>query len=102
MRQCLRFELCTRTGAGPAGVVLINTARATMFRCHSHQHGRLETTANNTASIAQVITGSVDPNDKTARTNNGSSTVWTIDEDEWIDYLIRFQNTGTLPHIQRN
>ncbi|HRH71213.1 MAG TPA: T9SS type A sorting domain-containing protein [Flavobacteriales bacterium] len=51
--------------------------------------------SNNTASIAQVITGSYDPNDKTARTTNGSSTIWTIDEDEWIDYLIRFQNTGT-------
>ncbi len=50
---------------------------------------------NNTASITQVIFGSYDPNDKTARTTTGSSTIWTIEEDEWIDYVIRFQNTGT-------
>ena len=51
--------------------------------------------SNNLASVTQAIQGSYDPNDKTAATSSGSSSIWSIGEDEWIDYLIRFQNTGT-------
>ncbi|HRD53529.1 MAG TPA: hypothetical protein PKY96_12855, partial [Flavobacteriales bacterium] len=51
--------------------------------------------ANNTATNTRTITGSYDPNDKLAQTSSGSSSNWIIDEDEWIDYTIRFQNTGT-------
>ena len=51
--------------------------------------------SNNSASVTQTIQGSYDPNDKTATTSTGNTSIWTIDEDEWIDYLIRFQNTGT-------
>ncbi|MBK6892382.1 MAG: T9SS type A sorting domain-containing protein [Flavobacteriales bacterium] len=52
--------------------------------------------ANNTATSAQLVTGSFDPNDKVATTSSrSSSTQYFIDEDEWIDYTIRFQNTGT-------
>ena len=54
------------------------------------------TLTNNAVTVAVVVTGSYDPNDKTARTSSGSSdTQYFIDEDEWIDYTIRFQNTGT-------
>jgi len=52
--------------------------------------------ANNTATWVVTVTGSYDPNDKLANTSHGnSSTVYLIEEDEWIDYTIRFQNTGT-------
>ncbi|MCW5849839.1 MAG: DUF11 domain-containing protein, partial [Anaerolineae bacterium] len=51
--------------------------------------------ANNTATNTRTITGSYDPNDKLAQTSLGSSSAWIIDEDGWIDYTIRFQNTGT-------
>lgn len=51
--------------------------------------------SNNSASNNRIITGSYDPNDKRAQTSLGSPSTWLIDEDEWIDYTIRFQNTGT-------
>ncbi len=52
--------------------------------------------ANNTATSLVTVTGSFDPNDKLANTSHGnSSAVYVIDEDEWVDYTIRFQNTGT-------
>ncbi len=52
--------------------------------------------ANNTATVAQPVTGSFDPNDKLAATSSGwSEELYYIGQDEWIDYTIRFQNTGT-------
>ncbi len=51
--------------------------------------------SNNSVEVAQVVTGSYDPNDKLATTSAGNTTVWHIGVDEWIDYTIRFQNTGT-------
>ncbi len=51
--------------------------------------------SNNSASVQEVITGAYDPNDKLARTSSGSDTWWTPGEDQWVDYTIRFQNTGT-------
>ena len=50
---------------------------------------------NNITSSPVTVTASYDPNDKRAFTSTGSTSIWTIDEDEWIDYTIRFQNTGT-------
>lgn len=43
----------------------------------------------------QPVVGSFDPNDKRATTSRGSEAVYFIDQDEWVDYVIRFQNTGT-------
>jgi len=52
--------------------------------------------ANNTTNAAITVTGSYDPNDKTAYTSTrASNSLYFINEDEWIDYVIRFQNTGT-------
>jgi len=51
--------------------------------------------ANNSATNLRTITGAYDPNDKLAYTSGGNTDVWQINEDEWIDYTIRFQNTGT-------
>ncbi len=54
------------------------------------------TLANNTSATTAIVTGSYDPNDKTARTSTGWSDMqYFMDTDEWIDYTIRFQNTGT-------
>ncbi len=51
--------------------------------------------SNNTAVLQTIITGAYDPNDKLARTSSGSDTWWLPGDDQWIDYRIRFQNTGT-------
>ena len=54
--------------------------------------------ANNVYVDADIVVGSYDPNDKRAQTSTrASSDLYFIDEDEWIDYTIRFQNTGTFP-----
>jgi hypothetical protein len=50
--------------------------------------------ANNTAISQQLITGSFDPNDKAVRTTTGQEGIFVTGEDEWLDYTIRFQNTG--------
>lgn len=51
---------------------------------------------NNTVVEDRAVTGSYDPNDKTARTSSRSSEqFYFIGNDEYIDYTIRFQNTGT-------
>ena len=51
---------------------------------------------NNSAVHLRTVTGSYDPNDKLAATSSQlSDALYFIDEDEWIDYTIRFQNTGT-------
>jgi len=52
--------------------------------------------SNNSASHSCVITGAYDPNDKRARTSTGiSDSLYYIMADDYIDYTIRFQNTGT-------
>jgi hypothetical protein len=53
-------------------------------------------TVNNTALIDVVITGSYDPNDKRGWTSSRSSEgQYFIDEDSYMEYTVRFQNTGT-------
>jgi hypothetical protein len=51
--------------------------------------------SNNTFVLERTITGAYDPNDKLANTSLGSGSQWMVGQDEWIDYTIRFQNTGT-------
>ncbi|MCO6482202.1 MAG: T9SS type A sorting domain-containing protein [Flavobacteriales bacterium] len=51
--------------------------------------------ANNTVSFQHPVTGSIDPNDKFARTASGIPDLYFVDQDDEIDYTIRFQNTGT-------
>ena len=51
---------------------------------------------NNSDQASRVVAGSYDPNDKTATTSTRQSdALYYIGQDEWIDYTIRFQNTGT-------
>jgi uncharacterized repeat protein (TIGR01451 family) len=52
--------------------------------------------ANNSVQLTRIVTGSYDPNDKLVQTSSGANnTNFYIGEDEWLDYTIRFQNTGT-------
>jgi uncharacterized repeat protein (TIGR01451 family) len=50
---------------------------------------------NNSFNTVTTVTGSYDPNDKQAFTESNNDGSYFINEDEWIDYTIRFQNTGT-------
>lgn len=52
--------------------------------------------ANNAAVLDVTVTGSYDPNDKQGTTSSRlSDTQYFLAQDEWVDYTIRFQNTGT-------
>ncbi|MEZ4738440.1 MAG: hypothetical protein R2818_03570 [Flavobacteriales bacterium] len=52
--------------------------------------------ANNTADLPVVVSGAYDPNDKLAKTSTRySDSLYYVGADAWIDYTIRFQNTGT-------
>ncbi len=53
-----------------------------------------ETPANDTAVLKQRVTGSYDPNDKT-EANAGIITPAQVTNGDYLNYLIRFQNTGT-------
>ncbi|MBL0126482.1 MAG: T9SS type A sorting domain-containing protein [Flavobacteriales bacterium] len=82
--------------------VPVGTALGTMLACSGTVSNTLSDAvlSNNSfgvsQSVTQVVTGSIDPNDKVARTSSGwSDALYYIDQDEWIDYTIRFQNTGT-------
>ena len=51
---------------------------------------------NNSASAFVVVTASLDPNEKVAGTSSHwSNDLYYIDVDQWVDYTLRFQNTGT-------
>ena len=53
--------------------------------------------ANDVDVALDEVVGSYDPNDKRATTSTrASDELYFINEDEWIDYTIRFQNTGTF------
>ena len=52
--------------------------------------------SNNNGFLVETITGAYDPNDKRVRTSSQwSDNLYYIGTDEWLDYTIRFQNTGT-------
>lgn len=79
--------------ATPLGTVILNSVSASNTLSES-------TLANNAAVVQTTVIGSYDPNDKTATTSSGwSNMLYYIDADEWIDYTIRFQNTGTASAI---
>ena len=53
---------------------------------------------NDTDQAQRTITGAFDPNDKLAETSSRlSGTSYYLDQDQYVDYTIRFQNTGTGP-----
>src|SRR5690606_37946491 len=55
---------------------------------------------NDSYSIQRIVIGAYDPNDKLALTNAGrSSETYLLDQDSYVDYTIRFQNTGSAEAI---
>lgn len=52
------------------------------------------TPKDDTATIKQIVRGSFDPNDKT-EANAGIITPGQVSNGEYLNYVIRFQNTGT-------
>ncbi len=50
--------------------------------------------ANNSMTVKQILTGSYDPNDKTEM-HGGQLTPVAYSNNEYLQYLIRFQNTGS-------
>ncbi|MBK8497764.1 MAG: T9SS type A sorting domain-containing protein [Flavobacteriales bacterium] len=74
---------------GLLGTTLNNSATVTTANADAN-------TTNNTVLLPVLVTGAYDPNDKLAHTSSGySDALYYIDVDQWIDYTIRFQNTGT-------
>lgn len=59
--------------------------------------------ANNTDTIHQIVTGSWDPNNKLSiRTNTQDPNlqqVSSVNPDQYIEYTVNFQNTGTGPAV---
>ena len=77
--------------ATPLGTVLLHSFSVASVAADANL-------SNNTDQATRVVQGSYDPNDKTAVTSSrASDAFYYIDDDEWIDYTIRFQNTGTAP-----
>ena len=73
---------------GLIGTVLTSTVTASVTNPEANL-------VNNSFTYQRMVTGSYDPNDKTALTSSReSSEIYYINGDEWIDYTIRFQNTG--------
>ncbi len=76
----------------PVGTPLGATLESTVIASNTLS----EILGNNSMLIQQLVTGSFDPNDKQAFTSSRySAEEYYLGTDEWIDYLIRFQNTGT-------
>jgi uncharacterized repeat protein (TIGR01451 family) len=73
----------------PLGTVLSSTFTASNTLTET-------TLANNTAVETRTVTGSYDPNVKEVRTSSQQSTTqYFVDVDQYLDYTIHFQNTGT-------
>jgi uncharacterized repeat protein (TIGR01451 family) len=86
--QSLQIDYTLPSDVGLIGTVLSTTA--TVSNTISE-----ETLANNSTTHLRTITAAYDPNDKVATTSSGtSSSSYYLDLDEWVDYTIRFQNTG--------
>jgi len=86
----LQFQIRVQVPADPA---LIGSDLTATF---SAQPSLLDGDPDNNVFVRNTeITSSFDPNDKLASTSSRSSrTLYFIGQDEWIDYTIRFQNTG--------
>ncbi|MCC7502933.1 MAG: T9SS type A sorting domain-containing protein [Flavobacteriales bacterium] len=84
------FNLNAQVPVGvPLGTVLTLTATVSNTLTDGNP-------GNDVCARQVTVTGSFDPNDKTVRTSTGwSDTQYIIGDDEWLEYVIRFQNTGT-------
>jgi Secretion system C-terminal sorting domain len=68
-----------------------NVALGTILNFHAHFNYQNDIdTSNNVVNLTRVVTGSFDPNDKTVEPSELLPTEVAL-----LDYMIRFQNTGT-------
>lgn len=77
---------------GPMEIPPVNIDDVLHFTASIVPNGEDETPADNTYNYSQIVRGAVDPNDKTCLEGN------TITPDvvgNYLNYVIRFQNTGT-------
>ncbi|MBL7980358.1 MAG: T9SS type A sorting domain-containing protein [Flavobacteriales bacterium] len=55
---------------------------------------------NDSYTTTSTIVNAYDPNDKLLQTSSAlSESIYFIDQDLWVDYTIRFQNTGTAEAV---
>ena len=87
------LEFTVPPDAGLIGTMLTATASVS-------DNTEDEDQTNDTYSITHTIMGSFDPNDKLVQTSSQlAEGFYFIDVDEWMDYTIRFQNTGNAAAI---
>jgi uncharacterized repeat protein (TIGR01451 family) len=56
--------------------------------------------ANDSYTIARTIVNAYDPNDKLVQTSSRlSESLYFLDADTWVDFTVRFQNTGTAEAV---
>lgn len=55
--------------------------------------------SDNTESIREIVIGSYDPNDKRASLEGDVTETMLTEAQNWINYTVRFQNTGTASAI---
>lgn len=72
----------------------VNNTDTLLFKSFVFPLGADETPEDNQFNLVQQVQGSYDPNDKT-ETHGGIITPEQLTGDEYLTYLIRFQNTGT-------
>lgn len=76
---------------------LASNAVLSSVKCHEAEITPLAndtTPLDNADSLCQVVVGSYDPNDKQVAPA-GPVTTKFVQDQQWLDYTIRFQNTGT-------
>jgi uncharacterized repeat protein (TIGR01451 family) len=73
---------------------IVNNGNVLTSLAHINPVSGDETPGDNLAILRQVAQGSYDPNDK-AENFGGSITPEQVTAEEYINYVIRFQNTGT-------
>jgi len=78
------------TNAGPPAVNLGDTLQYTVTMTTNNLDVNR---SDNFAWLDQVVIGSFDPNDKTCLQGDAITTT-AVQDGQWLDYFIRFQNTG--------
>jgi Leucine-rich repeat (LRR) protein len=88
-----RSILVTMRTNSPADTPPVNAGDELKFIATITGSGIDETIKDNSFSLSQTVVGSIDPNDKTCLQGN---IITPSIIGEYVDYLIRFENTGTF------
>ncbi len=77
----------------PLGILLSSTASGELSGVTDNN------LSNNTAGVRETVIGSYDPNDKRVSPEGDVTESILADSHNWLDYTVRFQNTGTASAI---